>query len=182
MNNSKTSFYTTDELKEIGFARVGENVLISRFARFYDIANISIGSNVRIDDFCILSGKIDLGNFIHISAYCALYAALGVEMHDYTGLSPRTTIFTASDDFSGNFLIGPMVHKKFTNVNGGKVIIEKYSQIGCNCVILPRVTIFEGVAVGAMSLVIKDLSSWAIYKGIPATFYKNRNKKLLELL
>ncbi len=45
---------------------------------------ISIGDNVRIDDFCILSGKIELGSNIHISAYC-LYngSLLEYEMKDY---------------------------------------------------------------------------------------------------
>lgn len=46
-----TSFYSEDELKSIGLKTYGENVLISRFARIYGAKNISIGNNVRIDDF-----------------------------------------------------------------------------------------------------------------------------------
>lgn len=175
------SFYTLRELSDIGFKSVGQNVLISRFARFYEPENIEIGSNVRIDDFCILSGKIKLGNFIHISAYTALYGRFGIEMEDYTGLSPRCTIFSASDDFSGDYLMGPMVDSKFTNLIGDKVLIKKYSQIGSNCVILPGITINEGVAVGAMSLVNQDLDSWKIYTGIPAIYSKDRSKKLLDI-
>jgi len=52
------SFYTEDELKEIGLKSYGHNVLISRKANLYSVSEISIGNNVRIDDFCILSGKI----------------------------------------------------------------------------------------------------------------------------
>ncbi|MDR2409353.1 MAG: acyltransferase, partial [Bacteroidales bacterium] len=52
------SFFSKEELKDIGFKSVGDNVLISRKASFYSVSNISIGSNVRIDDFCILSGNI----------------------------------------------------------------------------------------------------------------------------
>lgn len=174
------SFYSKNEIKSIGFKTVGKNVLVSRFARFYSPENIEIGNNVRIDDFCILSGKIKLGNYIHISAYTALYGKDGIEMEDFTGLSPRCTVFSASDDFSGEYLTGTMVEKKYTNVQGGKVTIKKYSQIGSNCVILPNLTINEGVAVGAMSLIIKDLDPWLIYKGIPATYYKKRSKRLLN--
>ena len=97
------SFYTLEELQSIGFKQVGENVFISRKASFYDVENIHIGNNVRIDDFCILSGKITLGSFIHISAYCVLYGANGIELEDYSGLSARCTVYSASDDFSGNF-------------------------------------------------------------------------------
>lgn len=176
------SFYTLEELAQIGFKSHGNNLLISKYARFYDIGNIEIGNNVRIDDFCILSGKIKLGDYIHISAYTALYGKYVIEMEDYSGLSPRCTIFSSSDDFSGNYLIGPMINHKLTNISGGKVIFKKYSQLGCNCVVFPGVIINEGAAAGAMSLIINDLEPWKIYKGIPAKFLKNRKKNLLDLL
>ena len=176
------SFYTLLELSNLGFKSIGQNVFISRFSRFYEPENIEIGSNVRIDDFCILSGNIKLGNHIHISAYTALYGKFGIEMEDYTGLSPRCTVFSATDDFSGDYLIGPMVDSKYTNIVGGKVLIKKYSQIGSACIILPDITIFEGVAVGAMSLINKNLDEWCIYKGIPAKYSGKRNKNLLNFV
>lgn len=178
----KTSFYTKKELNSLGLKSIGENVFISRFARFYNTDNVEIGNNVRIDDFCILSGNIKLGNYIHISAYTALYGKFGIEMDDYSGLSPRCTIFSATDDFSGNHLIGPMVDSKFIKIIGSKILIGKYSQLGSNCVVLPGVRVGEGVAVGAMSLVIKDLEPWKIYKGIPAIYFKDRNRKLLDYI
>ena len=174
------SFYTQDELLSLGFGSIGSNVLVSRFARFYGIGEISIGSNVRIDDFCILSGKISLGSHIHISAYCAMYGANGIEMEDYTGLSPRCSVFSASDDFSGEFQIGPMVDKSRTNVTGGRVLIGRYAQVGSGCVVLPDLTVGEGVAVGAMSLVNKSLEPWGIYAGIPARKIRERKRDLLR--
>jgi galactoside O-acetyltransferase len=178
MNNS---FYIREELERLGFKSIGSDILISRFARFYGIDQIEVGSHVRIDDFCILSGNIKIGNYIHISAYSALYGKFGIEIEDFSGLSPRCTVFSASDDFSGDFLIGPMINQQFTNVTGGKVHIGRFCQLGCNCVVLPKVTIYEGVAVGSMSLITRDLLSWKIYKGIPAKYFKDRSKKLLEL-
>lgn len=178
----QNSFYSIDELETINFKSIGTNVLISRFARFYSGENIEIGNNVRIDDFCIVSGKVKFGNNIHISAYSALYGTYGIEMGDYSGLSPRCTIFSATDDFSGDFMIGPMIDPKLTKVKGAKVMIGKFCQIGSNSVVLPGVNIMEGVSIGAMSLVVNDLESWKIYKGIPAVYYKERSKKLLEFL
>ena len=177
-----SSFLSESELAEIGFKKLGTNVFISRKASFYGANKISIGSNVRIDDFCILSGEITLGNQIHISAYSAIYGAMGVVMEDYTGLSPRCTIFSAMDDFFGDYLISPMVDCKFTNVTGGLVTIKRYSQIGASTTIFPKLTIGEGVAVGAMSLVNKDLLDWRIYKGIPAKFMKDRSRGLLKFV
>lgn len=170
------SFYTTEELKNLGLKGYGENVKISRFSRFYSPEKIQIGSNVRIDDFCLFSGTIELGNYIHISAYCALYGRFGIVMEDYTGLSPRCTVFSASDDFSGEYLMGPMVDSKLTNVKGGKVLFKKYSQMGAGSIVMPGVTVNEGAVTGAMSLVTKNLESWGIYVGIPAQFMKMRKK------
>lgn len=178
----KSSFLSNSELEQIGFKKLGQNVLVSRFATIYSPELISFGNNVRIDDFCILSGKIKFGSYIHISAYSALYAKYGIQINDYSGLSPRVTIFSASDDFSGNFLIGPMIPDKYTNITGGEVIIKKYCQVGSGCVILPNITIGEGTTVGAMSLITKDLNDWSIYAGIPAKFLKARSKELLKFI
>lgn len=175
-----TSFYTDEELMQIGFKSLGEDVKISRKTSIYSPQNISIGDNVRIDDFCILSGEITLGSHIHISAYVALYGAKGIVMEDYTGISPKSVIYSAMDDFSGDYLIGPIHPETKTNVTGGIVTIQKYAQIGSNTVVFPNLTIGEGVAVGACSLVNKSLNEWGIYAGVPAKRLKGRNNGLLE--
>jgi len=177
-----TGFYTEKELSELGLKTYGKNVLLSRQCSLYAPEKISLGSNLRIDDFCLFSGDITIGSYVHISAYSALYGGCGIEMEDYTGLSPRCTIFSASDDFSGDYLIGPMVDKSKTNITGGKVLIKKYSQVGAGSMLLPRVIINEGVAVGAMSLVNKNLEEWGVYIGIPVRRIKERNKGLLKFI
>jgi galactoside O-acetyltransferase len=177
-----TSFYTEKELSEIGLKKYGDNVLISRKCSIYSPEKTSVGDHVRIDDFCILSGEITLGSYVHISAYAAMYGAFGIEMEDYTGLSPRCTVFSATDDFSGDYLINPMVDKSKTNVTGGKVLIKKYVQITAHCVVLPSVTINEGVTVGTMSLVNNDLEEWGLYVGVPAKRIKDKKRGLLRLI
>lgn len=177
-----TSFYTEDELSQIGFKSIGKGVKISRKASFYGAANITIGDNVRIDDFCILSGNITLGNHIHISAYVALYGAMGIVFEDYTGISPRSTIYSAMDDFSGEYLIGPIHPEGTTNVTGGQVILRQFSQIGASCVIFPNLEVGEGAVVGAMSLVMHSLSPWTVNVGVPTKPIKKRKQTLLSKL
>ena len=178
---AETSYLSKQELLEMGFAQLGENILISRFARFYARDKISIGNNVRIDDFCILSGNIVLHDYIHISAGCYLYGASGIELFSFSGLSPGTKVFSASDDFSGNYMVGPMVGEAYTNVKGGKVTFMKYVQIGAGSVIFPALTVHEGASVGAMSLVTRDIPEWQIFAGIPAKFVKTRERKIIDL-
>lgn len=178
----KNSFYDESEIKNLGFKSVGENVLISRQAQFYNHENISIGDFVRIDDFCILSGHIKLGSNIHISAYCALYGRFGIELEDFSGLSPRCTLFSGTDDFGGDYLVGPMAPVEFTNVTGAKIHIYKFSQVGSGTVVMPGVIINEGVAIGAMSLVKNSLEAWSVYAGVPVKKIKDRKKGLLKFL
>lgn len=176
------SFYSEIELAELGLKSYGSNVLISKKCSIYSSDKISVGNNVRIDDFCILSGNITLGNNVHISAYCALYGAEGIEFKDYSGCSARTTIYSAMDDFSGDYLIGSMSPIGTTNVTGGKVTIEKYVQLGAHCLVFPDVTIHEGSVVGALSLVTQNISEWSVYVGIPAKKIRDRSKRLIKFV
>src|SRR5574344_1046943 len=119
-----TSFYSREELATLGLKSYGEDVLISRNASIYGAEHISVGSHVRVDDFCILSGNITLGSHIHISAYVALYGKEGIVIDDYSGVSPKSTIYSAMDDFSGAYLIGPMNDEDTTNLTGGTVHLK----------------------------------------------------------
>lgn len=177
-----SSFYSEIELAELGLKSYGKNVLISKKCSIYAPEKISVGNNVRIDDFCILSGSVTLGSNVHISAYSALYGAEGIEFKDNSGCSARTTIYSAMDDFSGEYLIGPMHPKELTNVIGGKVTIGEYVQLGAHCLVFPNVTIHEGSVVGALSLVTKDIPEWSIYVGIPAKKLRDRSKGLLKFV
>lgn len=177
-----SSFYSETELSELGLKSYGKHVLISKKCSLYSPQNMVIGDDVRIDDFCILSGTITIGSHVHIAAYCVLYGTFGIVIQDYSGLSARCTLYSQTDDFSGEFLVGAQFNEKQRNVQGGKIIIERFCQVGANSVILPDITIKEGVAIGALSLVKTSLHSWSIYAGIPVKKIKARSKKMIQLL
>lgn len=176
-----SSFYTIDELKKLGFKSIGDNVLISRFSRIYTPEKIIIGSNVRIDDFSFLIGDIKIGNNIHIAPFCLLMGAKGIELKDFSGISSRVTIYSASDDYSGEALTNPTVPEKYKKVTGGKVTLGKHVIIGAGTIILPNVNIGDGASVGANSLVMKSLEEWGVYFGSPVKRLKKRKNDLLEL-
>ena len=175
-------FLSIGDIDKLGIKTKGDNVLISDKCSIYGKpGDISIGNNVRIDDFCILSGKITLGSNIHIGAYCGLYGKFGIVMEDYTGLSPRCTIFSASDDFSGNYLISPMNPEKFTHATGGQVILRKFVQIGAGTIIMPDIVVSTGAAIGAMSFVKLDvIPSWTIWAGNPLKYIRERQKRVVD--
>lgn len=177
-------FLTEEELKKIGFKTLGKKVFISDKCSIYNAKNIEIGSNVRIDDFVVLSagdGGIKIGSHIHIACYTSLIGKGEITLEDFSQVSSRVTILSSSDDFSGDFLIGPCIPNEFTNVKSKKVFLKKHSVIGTGCTVLPGVTLHEGAAVGAMSLVKNDVKAFTLVHGIPAKNEKSRRTKLLEL-
>lgn len=178
----ETSYYSQSELEGLGLKSYGQNVFISRFARFYGASRISIGDNVRIDDFCVFCGDVTIGSHIHIAPYCVLYGEYGIQLEDYSGLSARVTIYSAIDDFSGEWAVGPMVDESLRKLTKGKVHIEKYVQLGAGCVVFPDLTIGENTSVGAMSLVNKTLERGGVYAGIPARKIKDRKDRNIQLI
>ena len=177
-------FLKKKELVNIGFKSIGENVLISDKTSIYGAERIEIGSNIRIDDFCILSageGGIEIGKYVHIAAYCSLIGKGLIKLKDFAGLSSRVAIYSSSDDYSGKFLTNPTVPDEFKNVNHGSVIVGKHVIIGVSASILPNVEIGDGSAVGAYSLVTKNVLPGIIVNGVPAKFLMNRSKKIFDL-
>ena len=176
------SYYTESELKELGLKKIGADVKISRKAVFYALENIEIGDHVRIDDFAFLSGGsgICIGSYVHIAAYSALYGKFGIEVGDYVNISSRVSIYSTSDDYSGEFMAGPLVEQQYIHDIGKKVLIENHVIIGTGSVLLPGSILHEGVAVGAMSLVKQELEPFKIYAGIPVKYIKERSRKMLE--
>lgn len=177
----QTSYLRDEELEQLGLKSCGLNVRISRNACLYDSANLSIGSNSRIDDFCILSGNITIGSYVHIAAYCGLWGKKGIVMEDFAGLSAQVLLYSSSDDYTGICLTNPTIPLEFASEYGGPVILRKHVIVGAGSLILPNIEIGEGAAVGAMSMVTRNLKPWWIYAGIPVKQIKTRQKKLIEI-
>ena len=176
------SFYSVTELSCLGFKSIGSNVLISRKASIYGAEKITIGNNVRIDDFCILSGNIEIGSFVHIAAYSALYGGnAGITIDDFANISSRVCIYSISDDYSGETMTNPMIPAKYKNIMSASVFIHRHVIIGSGCTILPGVDLADGTAIGAMSLCKNSTKAWKIYAGIPARVIRSRKQQLLNL-
>lgn len=176
------AFLTEQQLNAMGFAALGKNVLISDKASIYGANRISIGNNVRIDDFCVLSagvGGINIGCYIHVAVFSSLIGAGNITLCDYCNISSKVAIYSSNDDYSGEYMTNPMISEEFTNVTHGKVMLGKHVIIGSGAVVLPGVTLHDGVAIGALSLVNKDCESFGIYIGTPVKWIKNRKHDLL---
>ncbi|WP_084684888.1 acyltransferase [Methylohalobius crimeensis] len=175
---------TRKQLKSMGFASLGEHVLISDKASIYGAESISIGNHVRIDDFCVLSagdGGIHLGNYIHIAVFSSLIGQGKIVLENFCGLSSRVSIYSSNDDYSGVALTNPMVPDAFKAVTHGSVVLEKHVIIGSGSIVLPNVRLGIGCAIGALTLVTRDCEPFGVYWGVPAKRVRERKRGMLEL-
>jgi len=166
------------------FASIGQDVTIWAGSKIIDSHVISIGNAVIIDDFVFVMGgkRTSIGSFVHIASFTSITGGGELVMEDFSGVSSGVRIYTGNDDYSGKFLTNPTIPRPYRLPIRSFVHIKKHTIIGANTVILPGVTIGEGVAIGANSLVTKDCEPWGVYFGSPAKRIKNRLRdKILEL-
>ena len=182
-NTFDQGYHSTEQLREMGFKYVGNNVQIAKNCTIIGFENISLGENIRIDggvSIACASGYLKVGSYIHIGSGCHITCAGGVELSDFSGLSQGVRIYSGSDDYSGNSLTNPTLPNKYLNIIVKPVLIGRHVIIGSGSVVLPGVKIGNGTSVGALSLVTKSLEEWGVYVGAPAKRIKARKKALLE--
>lgn len=176
------AFLSEKSLIALGFRRLGINVKISDKASIYNPELMEIGDHTRIDDFCVISGKVILGRNVHIAIFCNIGGGeMGVTLEDFSGLAYGCHVFSQSDDYSGRSLTNPTVPDKYKLESKSAVLVKRHSIVGTCSVILPGVTLEEGSSVFAMSMVTKSTEPWSVYFGIPAKRLKARKRELLEL-
>ena len=174
------AFLTREQLVKAGFKSIGRDVLVSDKASIYNHSEIEIGDNSRIDDFCVISGKVTIGRNVHIAVFCNVAGGgSGIVFEDFAGLAYGCHVFSQSDDYSGRSLTNPTVPDKYKNETKREVRIGRHSIVGTSSIILPGVTLAEGTSVGAMSMVTKSTEPWSIYFGIPAKKIKDRKRDLV---
>jgi galactoside O-acetyltransferase len=178
------AFLSDDQLKQMGFLHIGKQTRISDKASIYGASRISIGDYSRIDDFCVLSageGGIYIGRHVHIAVFCSLIGSSRIEMKDFAGISSRVAVYSSSDDYTGRAMTNPTVPDEFKKVAHGPVILGKHVIVGVGSCILPNVEIADGSAVGALSLVSKNVEGGVIVSGVPAKKIMNRKDTIFTL-
>lgn len=170
------------DLEKMGFAHLGHNVKISTKASLYGTHEMSIGDNSRIDDFCVVSGKLEIGRNVHIAPFCLVAGGRpGIVLEDFSGLAYHAQVFAQSDNYSGTSMTNPTVPAAYKTEIEAPVWLGRHAIIGAGAVIVPGVTVAEGSSIGALALVLKSTEPWSIYAGCPARKLKNRSRKLLSM-
>lgn len=154
---------------------IGEDVIIDETVKFRRPQLVTIGNHVAIDYGFYCTTAIQVGDYTHISPYVT---CIGGEMGKFTtygfnNIMAGARIVCGSDRFDGSGLFGAMIPSEYKGKQIiGYVVMEEFSNIGTNAIVLPNTTLRKGVLLTAGSLLMGDTVEWGVYKGNPAVLVK----------
>ncbi len=161
-------YYNDGELKSLGLKKYGNNVLISKDTRIYNPERTVLGNNIRIDDFCVITGDVQIGNFVHIGAFGLISGKYGIKIGNFAAISSRVSMYTNNEDYSsGKGISSPTAPEKFQFTEKGSIVLDDHSLVGAHSVLLPSSFLKKGTIIGALSLVKGICDEWTLYAGVP---------------
>ena len=157
--------------------------IVSPNSRIRRQEHFEIGEDSIVDDYCYFSTRVRIGRCTHIASGCSI--AGGADMHfqigQFCSLSSGVKVWCTSDDFVNDIvaIIPPAIEPVKTHLIRGDVILDDYTAVGANSVIMPNNHVPEGTVVGALSFVpvAFEFRPWSVYVGIPIRFLGPRNRE-----
>jgi len=145
---------------------------------------VSIGENVRIDEYFHCTVRLTLGEHIHISPYVGIIGGIRSSFcaEGFNNIMLGAKIICASDRFDGSGLPGSLIPDEYKgSVINAPVLMERFSNLGSGAVMMPGSTLREGVLLTMNSVLFGDTEAWGVYSGNPAVLIKRIDgSKILE--
>ncbi|MFL2693706.1 MAG: acyltransferase [Gammaproteobacteria bacterium] len=177
-----SEYFSREELIDMGFTEVGEDVKVSKLCSLYSISG-SIGTGSRIDDFTILKGSFKIGKKVHICSHSSLSAVGGViEIGDLSGIGVNNIFYTTSDDMLQTALCGPLVNQKNVKHKSGPIKIGKGSALGGRVTIMPGTEIGDFSAFGVSSVLTGTYKEASVYMNINGRLKRVGSRDLSKMI
>lgn len=184
------TYFTKKELIKIGFVKVGKNNKISKKVSFINIINGILGSNVRIDDYCVIKGRVQIGSFIHIANFCLISGSEKnvVVIKDRSGISNNVSLLTSSDHYlkssiyCASGLSNEIQKHRNLNLVIGDVILNEGCLIGAYSLILPNAVVGISTSIGAYSILYKKIDDFIYYSNRDILKVTKRKKDKIKIL
>lgn len=180
------------------FKKCGENVAIDIGVSFEGIELISVGNNVYIDKYCIITtgknlngkiqrkpnsnfkfeeGEIIIENNIHICQFCILMGYGGINICSNSVLSSGVKIYsltnTAYDYQDKEKVISIMPYSQAPFLLS-PVFLDYNNWLGLNTIIMPSVSIGKNSFCASNSIIMNDFNENSYLTGSPAKWIRNR--------
>lgn len=162
---------SNQELNELGFRSIGQDVRIDRRAAIFGAPFISLGSHIRIDCFAVITAGpslVSIGSFSHVAAHTYISGAQGGVVLGYgVGLAPFVALYSAVEDYTSGFLTNPSIPPELRKTDIGRIEILPHSALGSGAVVLCGKRVGFATSVGALSLVNRRVRDFEVVHGNP---------------
>jgi acetyltransferase-like isoleucine patch superfamily enzyme len=142
-----------------------------------------LGDHIAIDKGVYCTVNATIGNYTHISPYVTIIGGKTGEFisKGFNNIMAGARIICGSDRFDDSGLFGAMIPKEYKGRQIIEpVVMEMFSNIGTNAIVLPGSTLREGVLLTAGSLLMDDTEAWGVYKGNPAVLVKKIDPTIIK--
>ena len=153
----------------------GNDVYISNSCEIKRPNLCKVGNYIAIDTGFYCTTALEIGDYVHISPYVT---CIGGEkgkfiVKGFNNIMAGARIICGSDRFDSSGLFGALIPEELKGTQIIKpVIMEEFSNIGTNAVVLPGTTLRRGVLLTIGSVLQGDTEEWGVYKGNPAVLVK----------
>lgn len=175
---SDNIFFDLHRLQYLGIgARVGKTVRIRK------PEEVIIGDGCIIDDFTYISCAMTLGKNCHIAPNVTISGGASEFIAgDYVAIASGCSLHAASSDYLTASLDLPSVPEDLRFGGYAEAIhFGNHVILGAHTVVMPGVTLPDGVATGAHTIVRKkQYEAWHLYVGYEGKKLMRRNHKQLD--
>jgi len=152
---------------------VSKDLFVHRDAEFR--LEPTLGDHIAIDKGVYCTVNVSIGDYVHISPYVTIIGGKkgSFTAKGFNNIMAGARIICGSDRFDGSGLFGAMIPEELKGTQIIEpVVMEEFSNIGTNAIVLPGSTLRKGVLLSAGSLLKGDTEEWGVYKGNPAVLTK----------
>ena len=164
--------------------RIGNDVIFDSDVVIKQKELCEIGNHVAIDKGFYCTTNVIIGDYVHIGPYVTIIGGKSgnFTIKGFNNIMAGARIICVSDRFDDSGLFGAMIPDELKGkqiIN--PIVMEEFSNIGTNAIVMPGSTLRKGVLLTAGSLLIGDTEEWGVYKGNPAVLVKKINgDKIIE--
>ena len=155
----------------MNFKKIGEDVFIDDFVKIKRPHLVTINNHVSIDWGFYCTTSLEVGDYTHISPFVSCIGGGKGKfiIKGFNNVMAGARIICSSDRFDDSGLFGALIPEELRGkLIVGDVVMEEFSNIGTNAIVLPNARLRKGVLLSAGSLLMGDTEEWGIYKGNPA--------------
>lgn len=153
----------------------GDDVYIHQLTEFKRPKLVKLGNHIAIDFGFYCTTGLETGDYIHIGPHVTCIGGKDgmFSLKGFNNVMAGARIVCGSDRFDDSGLFGAMIPKEYLGRQIIKpIVMEEFSNVGSNAIVMPGTILRRGVLVAAGSLIIGDTEEWGIYKGNPAKLVK----------